>query len=146
MTMIPIATTIEQSERLLKCGIDPKTADMVWTRWDNDGERTDKLDVMDIHAFEMRCLRPIPAWSLSTLLDMLPSNIQKRLPRCYYLSVGHSRYDGKTSWTIGYYNQWSCNGTLYGYRNSSPIEACVKTIEWIAEKGYDLNPKYRVND
>ena len=35
---IQIATTIEQSNRLISCGINPKTADMCWT------QRTHRID------------------------------------------------------------------------------------------------------
>ena len=38
-----IATTSEQSARLLRCGVSADTADMVWTRFESDGENTSNL-------------------------------------------------------------------------------------------------------
>ena len=67
-----IATTPSQSRRLLECGVDPKTADMVWTYFESDGEQYERLDVMSEYAYEVSSLKPIPAWSLSTLLSLIP--------------------------------------------------------------------------
>ena len=47
--MSQIATTIEQSKRLLDAGLDPESADMKHIRFDDE----------------------IPAWSLSRLIDLI---------------------------------------------------------------------------
>ena len=70
-----IATTSSQSRRLLECGVDPKTADMVWTRFESDGEQYERLDVMSEDAYEVSSLKPAPAWSLSALLALIPQTI-----------------------------------------------------------------------
>ena len=70
-----IATTPEQSQRLLACGVSPDTADMCWTTWENDGEKITQLNVHDEYCYEVQCLNPIPAWSLSALLGLLPKKI-----------------------------------------------------------------------
>lgn len=72
MTTI-IATTKEQSARLLQCGVDPKTADMCWYKakaankegytWVLISENYQKRHDSDEF---------IPAWSLSALLSLIP--------------------------------------------------------------------------
>lgn len=65
--MSQIATTIEQSERLLKAGLDPKSADMYWGHVGIGGSRA----IVVLPAVPQ--IDPnstiIPAWSLSRLWD-----------------------------------------------------------------------------
>lgn len=62
-----IATTIEQSKRLLAAGIDPKSADMSWVTIDTPWRKESKTDVvLTIGNPLPRCT---PAWSLSRLWD-----------------------------------------------------------------------------
>ena len=67
--MTQIATTVEQSKKLIELGIDVNTADMMWT-YDFTIGRINGLNVISTQ------LKPeendIPAWSLSALLDILP--------------------------------------------------------------------------
>lgn len=74
-----IATTIDQSKRLLKAGIDPQTADMYWT---NIVETADEggyfiKEREQVFHLEIGCSsydkNIIPAWSLSALLELLYS-------------------------------------------------------------------------
>lgn len=81
--MVMIATTMEQSRRLLELGLDPKTADMTIGIDYQDKERliADKIrniqrdleeigyyDLYDIDYFHVLQ----PAWSLSALLEVMP--------------------------------------------------------------------------
>ena len=65
-------TTQSQSRELLEHGLDPSTADMIWTYDFMAGEVTCINIISDL-------LKPespdIPAWSLSQLLNMLPEKI-----------------------------------------------------------------------
>lgn len=82
-----IATTIEQSQRLLAAGIDPKTADMCWTDLvdsvDSGGYFINERE--DVFHLEVGFSRQnediIPAWSLSALILLLPEHIFYRLAR-----------------------------------------------------------------
>ncbi len=80
-----IATSPTQSQRLLACGVDPKTADMKWTefipdepdlsvggviyQWDCDYNPV--LDKDGNHVYD-----GMPAWSTSRLLSLLPDYIE----------------------------------------------------------------------
>lgn len=65
--MSQIATTIEQSKRLLRAGLDPSSADM---RWETFPGCVPHLcyqpDVMPLIAPKVT-----PAWSLSRLIDLI---------------------------------------------------------------------------
>lgn len=86
-----IGTTIEQSKKLIKAGLKPDTADMIYTSIsDITGFDQYILDVRNI--IEDFKDNEIPAWSLSKLID---------------ISFGHNWYDdsvfeigGNTSETL----------------------------------------------
>lgn len=63
-----IATTIEQSKRLIEAGLDPWSADMQWNAIPHrNGKPTCELFVGDLTPNGM------PAWSLSRLIDIARS-------------------------------------------------------------------------
>lgn len=69
--MSQIATTIEQSKRLLEAGLDPKSADMRWETFPGCVPRLCyQPDVMPLIAPKVT-----PAWSLSKLWDILGLDI-----------------------------------------------------------------------
>lgn len=62
-----IATTIEQSKRLLAAGIDQKSADMSWHKY-----KTSKWDLwVGWSDRELPDFQIVPAWSLSRLIDLI---------------------------------------------------------------------------
>lgn len=74
-----IATTIEQSKRLIKAGLDPKSADMCWRAlaFEKGGDGNwypQKGTPINLHAEKPMGL-DVPAWSLSKLWDMLTGTI-----------------------------------------------------------------------
>lgn len=90
--MSQIATTIEQSKRLLAAGLDPKSADMMWvvpetfdSGFDGEDENTpDPPASLKLQRYGRYC--DTPAWSLSKLWDMLGLDILGG-----WFSVGSSR-------------------------------------------------------
>ena len=69
--MNKICTSIEQSKKLIDLGIDVNTADMYYPHL-GGGQYGETPRVGD--AIEMYSSKPdIPAWSLSALMNMLPS-------------------------------------------------------------------------
>lgn len=64
-------TTIEQWERLKKCGVPAKKASMCWVKDPNENEYN--LVVHDESCYEMACLEPIPAYTVADLLGMMPT-------------------------------------------------------------------------
>lgn len=69
--MSQIATTIEQSKRLLAAGLDPESADMSWHKY-----RTSKWDLwVGWSDRELPDFQFVPAWSLSRLWDLLSGTV-----------------------------------------------------------------------
>ena len=93
------ATTIEQSERLLGLGLNPKTADMTHHFLYSVGnyelrdipfslimdmkERVNKIPVMGIKGCDLYD-RDVPAWSLNRLIEMCDIN-----PFIFYTNCGY---------------------------------------------------------
>lgn len=71
--MTKICTSIEQSRKLIELGLDTNTADMFWDLLDGDepDEKVPTCYPWKWDANEGIC----PAWSLSALLDIIPSKI-----------------------------------------------------------------------
>lgn len=123
-----IATTVEQSERLLKCGVPSESTDMF--RWSNSyGD-----EFLETHYKPSPAVNYTPAWSVSRLLQLLPCLVESHsiLPETYALLLMPKE-----------------NGCLVSYATkklkyltyvAQPIvEACVQTIEWLTAHGYKLN-------
>ena len=135
--MTNIATTKEQSARLLQCGVSAESADMVWTHFESDGEQYERLDVMSEDAYEVSSLKPFPAWSLSALLELLPKRIMNGVSRIYTVEIAYSHTFNDAPWTINYEGNGLNKNTHFN--GKSPIEACVKAIEWLTANNYKLN-------
>lgn len=71
--MSQIATTIEQSKRLLDAGLDPGSADMMWRNVALTYDFGHAMEVATaepiLYAFNAKSEDSIPAWSLSRLWD-----------------------------------------------------------------------------
>lgn len=135
MIELKIATTDEQSKRLLDCGIDPNTADMCY---DSGALSLMKYQSAVIERDSRREKYEInPAWSLSSLLELIPQRIMapKCLTPCDFILHHHiggwtaMYHDNKTSGDAEDY-MWQCVSERTA---SDPIEACVMMIEWLQE-------------
>ena len=129
-----IATTPDQSRRLIACGVNPDTADMAW----KEDLTSIRLEVLNHPWIEnLRNLHCSPAWSLSALLELLPRKINDHdLETTLVLSP--SRYS--KGWIIEYIDG-DVSDTLRSFRGFSLIEGCVLMIEWLTANGYTLNTK-----
>ena len=123
--MAQIATTIEQSKKLIKLGINVNTADMTYNAIVVSGE--DKMlingwklkvgldsEIKD-NDFSYRNGYTIPAWSLSALLDILP------FPQLSKDKLG----GGKVGWMVSVYPN-DCRYDSCWHDN--PIDACYEMI------------------
>lgn len=126
-----IATTQDQSQRLLRCGLSADTADMIGVEPDYDYvcEPWSLMQGQDTRGY-------FPAWSLSALLGFLP----KFIPDAggdfsYALKIQPCNLPG---WTVCYYAYSLDKGKGY-HRSEDIIEACVQLIEWLTANGYKLN-------
>lgn len=88
--MSQIATTIEQSKRLLDAGLDPGSADMMWRNVALTYDFGHAMEVATaepiLYAFNAKSEDSIPAWSLSCLWDAFGLDILGG-----WFSVGSSR-------------------------------------------------------
>ena len=123
-----IATTQDQSQRLLRCGVSADTAD---TYWDNH-----TIDEPFLVIGEVEDERDTPAWSLSALLGLMPFKIHSGKYE-YWLDVAPMDY-GK-QWSIGYYCTEKPRVIKGLTHTDSLIECAVQEIEWLTANGYKLN-------
>lgn len=124
----PISTTREQSERLLALGLKPETADMY----------IDKHGIpvclpysrLDGHQ-DQPSLRP--AWSLSRLLEMIPSNIEDD-----YCSAGLQI----TPPVISYYNYLDEESYML-FNRVSIFDNAIECIGWLIINNH-FNKEYLI--
>lgn len=85
----------------------------------------------------------IPAWSLSRLLSLLPTSIMSPLGNEYMLELSKLRmHDAwEVQWFSGRdrFRTYDKKKNFHKLWDKSPIEACVKAIEWVTSNGYKLN-------
>lgn len=116
--MNKICTDIEQSDKLIKLGIDVNTADMYWwyngqryyaeTKEHNDSQKSD-----------------VPAWSLSALLELMPTDDKR--DEYYVDTETHS-----DCYIVSYRNCW--DGCIHSeYSEESLLDAAFEMIVWLKE-------------
>lgn len=133
-----IATTIQQSESLLRCGVSADTADMFYQTPITASQKATREDILLVRQADKTLFdTDIPAWSLSRLLGLLPKRIKRG--DCSDYTLGLS-CDG-CFWDLEYTYARYCgeDDSLVLFEDTDPIEACVKAIEWLTANGYKLN-------
>lgn len=136
--MRQIATTREQSARLLACGISADTADMIGIEpnYGYECEPWSSMQGQDTRGY-------FPAWSLSALLGLLPTAILSPMGNKYMLELSSLRMHD--AWEVQWFNgrekfrTYDKQKVFHKLWDKSPIEACVKAIEWLTANGYKLN-------
>lgn len=129
--MNKICTSMEQSKKLIELGIDINTADMHYSTWTilnegeyilspNQGETIEELQ-------EDYGNQVIPAWSLSALLELMPTDDKKDE---YYVDIeSHSDYH-----IVSYRNCW--DGCIHSeYSEESLLDAAFEMVIWLKENG-----------
>lgn len=115
-------TDIEQSKKLIELGLNADTADMHYSKWDNDENEEYHLNCGELPKLKFKYATNIPAWSLSALLSIL--------------SRGTRLLKSATDETY-YIDSPNCNTNKW-YDN--PIDSCVELIENLHNKMvYDFN-------
>lgn len=66
-----LATSIEQSKKLVELRIDVKTADMFWSLEPEVLVASEYLTETNL----IPCVKAIPAWSLNALIELMPKQI-----------------------------------------------------------------------
>lgn len=153
-----ICTTLEQSNRLLRAGVRPETADMTYH---HKNSRVPALE------WELRCTPPvlratskmnidrlvspryknidgtlmtgeevfdkiwgkdIPAWSLSKLIEMMPVSIEHKF-YVFYIFLLKSE--------MGYIVKYLCGSHLaIQFHHESIFDAMIDMIEWLIKNGH----------
>lgn len=135
-----IATTPEQSARMKACGVDPESADMFYTNYRTKPNAG--IPLIKISPFGIR-EDLTPAWSFSALLALIPPCLYSPMGTEYRLELSTLRIhtEFEVQWFSGH-DRWhptDKNGRYVRLWDKSPIEACVKAIEWLTLKGIKLN-------
>lgn len=132
MATIRSYTTIEQSKVLAKI-LPLKSADMIWVLANPD------LPMIRVIAYEdsekSKYYEILPAWSLATLLNVLPNEINtNNMFECHY-QIDIRKYDGgnnTTLYQIAYGNNSGFSGSWHDMINTGEkenlIDCCVQMI------------------
>ncbi|MDE6534506.1 MAG: hypothetical protein K2K82_00680 [Muribaculaceae bacterium] len=144
-----IATNPSQSKRLLACGVDPNTADMYLSinmcPGENYGKYSTRVLGEDLITLSeiLRSIDYEPAWSLSALLALLPTEIKEENSIYDEINTyGLLIYPYMQGWQVDYqYCQDDECHCLKYIHDFDLIGACVKAIEWLTANGYTLNTK-----
>lgn len=134
--MTQIATTVEQSKKLLELGLSPDTADMYYPKVYKDTYSICPYP-NECNVFREQKL-DIPAWSLTALLKLMPKN--KDYNMCWDLSFGS--YDNNDDFISKYHcdfidsSEDSNNPIIKFFNEDTPLKAVYNMIEWLLENGY----------
>ena len=116
-----IATTIEQSKKLLEIGIDSNTADMCWSIDIPDLPTLLAYPITDCDNLENK----IPAWSLGTLMELMPKN------KLWYLAYNIEQQKREITFEVSEENdEWH-----YEYADTY-LDAAVEMVCWLKENKY----------
>lgn len=149
-----IATTREQSARLLQCGVSAESADMCYQFIDECFNNTDnpicstpkeQYATVSGYGFGDYRIHITPAWSLSTLLALLPKEIDID-GYAYRISIYFENPDESVlgnQWCMYYKPKKKHNGKsrIDDVPRYAPdlIECAVLMIEWLTANNYKLN-------
>ena len=122
-----IATTREQSERLIALGLKKKTADMVYYR-ESSIHRRGILAKPWRDDFESSKWH-YPAWSLNRLIEMMPLDV-----------IPEGGFDNVFTLTKGYPSGYSVEYDGFSYYHKENIyNTLIEGIEHLIEEGYFNN-------
>lgn len=125
----PIATTREQSEKLLALGIKPETADCHIEIAPSGMDYT--YITQNYHGFASNT---IPSWSLTRLLEMTPKFISECPQRSYCFAL----LSDENYWFIDYSDD-KC--TLYAESDENVFDAIVRMFAWLIKNNH-FNTEY----
>ncbi|WP_300701289.1 hypothetical protein [Bacteroides sp.] len=162
-----IATTREQSEKLLSLGVLPETADMVYhhtksktaaLEWELKPypptlRSTTKLNIARLasslhkhpdgttmtgeEVFDEIWGKDVPAWSLSRLIDMMPSEItiDRTVGGLFISHIDISYFGFNSDKTISFLTGFSIGA------NETIFDICIDMIDWLI-KNRHFNKEY----
>ena len=118
-------TDLEQSRELKKI-LPLESADMIWVLANPDLPMIRAIAYEDSD-YNNKYYEILPAWSLSALLGLMPTDDKK--DEYYVTTESHSDY-----YTVNYRNCW--DGCIHSeYSEESLLDASFKMICWLKENG-----------
>lgn len=134
-----IATTRDQSARLLRCGVSADTADMIYQMPITVSQKAAKENILLVKNADKTLFdTDTPAWSLSGLLPLLPSVIKIHTPQgleIYTIQL-YFYENGERWYNLAYV---FIHRSLLSITTNNLIEAVVQMIEQLTANGYKLN-------
>ena len=126
-----VATTIEQSERLIALGLRKETADMCWLNHALTEDYKDWRAIPIFKDWEKWLRGGIPAWSLGRLIEMMPLDV-----------FPEGGFDNTFTLTKGYPSGYSVeyDGFSYYYKKNI-YDTIIEGIEHLIKEGY-FNKEY----
>ena len=121
-----IATSIEQSKKLIDLGLNPETADSHTEMIDINGDMVSQL--MEGHGDTTKRNFGTLCWSLNGLFTLMPEQIKERSE--YFLKIKR----GLDKWEVLYSDR--NDSTIYGIYGDTPLDAAYNMVVWLLEKGY----------
>ena len=132
--MNKISTSLEQSKKLIELGISFNTADMFYADLLVGDNHKYNLHLLESYGFKTfgetklkisNHLCFIPAWSLTALLKLMPTDDKK--DEYYVTTESHSDYH-----TVNYRNCW--DGCIHSaYSEESLLDAAFEMVCWLLE-------------
>ena len=127
-----IATSIEQSQKLIELGIDIKTADMYWWYSEKSSGKRYYVGTMDDDDFNEKT--DVPAWSFTALLDLLPPYLFE-FERGIDLNI-YPNINGK-GWHCSYMPNAVENMKTDKFKQitdgDNPLDAAFEMVVWLKE-------------
>ncbi|WP_106832204.1 hypothetical protein [Parabacteroides pacaensis] len=124
-----ICLSIEQMQKLKELGIEPKDASMCWIR---DGEGNATAELHDEFCYEMSFMKPMPAFTLENILEMMPSSIRNKYlsidTRQFFLKM--EKFENRYKFFYYHFSFDPMIATPY-YENA--IDAAFELLCWLAE-------------
>jgi hypothetical protein len=121
-----VATSREQSERLLALGLKKETADCHWFYSDEKwkmGEGCNSIACENLYPKHY-----IPAWSLHRLIKMMPESI-------HLDSFANTHYNRTLLPSKIIYMKYD-HTWIWQSDKQNDFDKCVDTIEWLIKQGY----------
>ena len=138
MNKCKIATTVEQSHKLITSGVNPMCADMVWRVSKSDEKEEYKLTTpFDYDTFS---INDVPAWSSASLGAMLPSAIRVDdiTYRIRSYKYGHEYY-------IEYYKEYQPLSSAYIGCSTEMDKDCEDEIDCKVKLLLELISKHLID-
>lgn len=133
-----IATTREQSERLLAMGVKPETADLYWMLDKMSLEMESELSIGSCGVVEDKWTKFTPAWSLSRLISMMPTSVPDPKPGFKPHHPELIKHESGYNLSIRRYTADCLVGT---HIEKDPIECCVSMVGWLIKNNH-FNEEY----